>query len=35
MIMSSINETRILETINKNTFNTLHAKTHLALWRKK
>jgi len=35
MILSSINETRILELINKNTFKNLHAKTHLALWRKK
>ena len=34
MILTSINETRILEIINKNTFKNLHAKTHLALWRK-
>jgi len=34
MILSSISETRILEIINKNTFKNLHAKTHLALWRK-
>jgi hypothetical protein len=35
MIMTSINETKILEIINKNTFKNLHAKTHLAQWRKK
>ena len=35
MILTSINQTRIIEIINKNTFKDLHAKTHLALWRKK
>ena len=35
MILSGIIQTRIIEIINKNTFKDLHAKTHLALWRKK
>ena len=34
MILTNINETRILEIINKNTFKNLHAKTHLAQWRR-
>jgi hypothetical protein len=35
MILSGIIQTRIIEIINKNTFKDLHAKTHLAIWRKK
>jgi len=34
MVLSGVNETQIIEIINKNTFKSLHAKTHLALWRK-
>jgi len=35
MILTSISQTKIIDIINKNTFKNLHAKTHLALWRKK
>ena len=35
MILSGTIQTRIIEIINKNTFKDLHAKTHLAIWRKK
>jgi hypothetical protein len=35
MILSSINETRLIEIIKNHTHNGLLAKTHLATWRKK
>jgi hypothetical protein len=35
MILSSIQESKILEIINTNTYQNLNARTHLAIWRKK
>jgi hypothetical protein len=35
MILASIQESRLIEIINNNTYNGLLAKTHLATWRKK
>ena len=34
MILASIQESRLIEIINKNTYKSLFAKTQLALWRK-
>ena len=34
MILASIQESRLIEIINKNTYKNLFAKTQLALWRK-
>ena len=35
MILSNITESKIIEIINNNTYQSLNAKTHLAIWRKK
>ena len=35
MILASIQESRLIEIINMNTYNGLLAKTHLTIWRKK
>ena len=35
MVLGGIQESRILEIINTNTYQSLNAKTHLAIWRKK
>ena len=35
MVLGGIQESRILEIINTNTYQNLNARTHLATWRKK
>ena len=35
MILSNISKSKIIEIINNNTYQSLNAKTHLAIWRKK